>query len=62
MLTACAVQFATSELVQITADFVTTSKIEMRMDLEVPGKLLQENTDDILLEQGIADDLLLEQV
>ena len=62
VLTACAVQFTTSQLVQITADFVTTSKIEIRMDLEVPGKLLQENTDDILLEQGIADAVLLEQV
>ena len=62
VLTACAVQFTTSQLVQITADFVTTSKIEMRMDLEVPGKLLQENTDEILLEQGTADAVLLEQV
>ena len=62
VLTACAVQFTTSQLVQITADFVTTSKIEIRMDLEVPGKLLQENTDEILLEQGTADAVLLEQV
>ena len=62
VLTACAVQFTTSQLVQITADFVTTSKIEIRMDLEVQGKLLQENTDEILLEQGTADAVLLEQV
>ena len=62
VLTACAVQFTTSQLVQITADFVTTSKIEIRMDLEVQGKLLQENTDEILLEQGTTDAVLLEQV
>ncbi len=62
VLTACAVQFTTSELVQITADFVTTSKIEIRMDLEVQNKLLQENTDEILLEQGTTDAVLLEQL
>jgi hypothetical protein len=62
VLTACAVQFTTSQLVQITADFVTTSKIEIRMDLEAQGKLLQENTDEILLEQGTTDAVLLEQV
>lgn len=62
VLTACAVQFTTSELVQITADFVTTSKIEIRMDLEAQSKLLQENTDEILLEQGTTDAVALEQV
>lgn len=60
VLTACAVQFATSELVQITADFVTTSKIEIRMDLDVKRKMLQENEDDILLEQGTTDAVLLD--
>ena len=62
VLTACAVQFTPNQMVQITADFITTSKIEIRMDLEVPGKLLQENTDEILLEQGTIDAVLLEQV
>jgi|TARA_Y100000022_G_scaffold69592_1_gene59882 hypothetical protein len=60
VLTACAVQFTPNQMVQITADFITTSKIEIRMDLEVQGKLLQENTDDILLEQGTTDAVLLE--
>jgi len=60
VLTACAVQFTPNQMVQITADFITTSKIEIRMDLEVQGKLLQENTDDILLEQGTTDAILLE--
>ena len=62
VLTACAVQFTPNQMVQITADFITTSKIEIRMDLEVQGKLLQENADDILLEQGTTDAVLLEQV
>ena len=60
VLTACAVQFTPNQMVQITADFITTSKIEIRMDLEVPSKLLQENTDEILLEQGTTDAVLLE--
>lgn len=60
VLTACAVQFTPNQMVQITADFITTSKIEIRMDLEVQGKLLQENTDEILLEQGTTDAVLLE--
>lgn len=60
VLTACAVQFTSNQIVQITADFITTSKIEIRMDLEVPGKLLQENTDEILLEQGTTDAILLD--
>ncbi len=60
VLTACAVQFTPNQMVQITADFITTSKIEIRMDLEVPSKLLQENTDEILLEQGTTDAILLD--
>ena len=60
VLTACAVQFTTAELVQVTADFITTSKIEIRMDLEATGKLLQEDTGEILLEQGTTDVIKLE--
>ena len=60
VLTACAVQFTTAELVQVTADFITTSKIEIRMDLEATGKLLQEDTGEILLEQGTTDAIKLE--
>lgn len=60
VLTACAVQFTPNQMVQITADFITTSKIEIRMDLEVQSKLLQENTDEILLEQGTTDAILLD--
>ena len=60
MLTGCAVQFAPNNTVQVEADFITTGLIQLRMDLEVPDKLLQENTDDILLEQGTTDAILLE--
>jgi hypothetical protein len=60
VLTACAVQFTPNQMVQITADFITTSKIEIRMDLEVVGKMLQENEDQILLEQGTTDAIQLE--
>ena len=60
VLTGCAVQFSPSNAVQIEADFITTGPIEIRMDLEVPEKLLQENADDILLEQGTNNTLLLE--
>lgn len=62
VLTACAVQFTTAQIVQITADFITTSKIEIRMELDPADKLLQENSDDILLEQGTTDALALESV
>ena len=45
---------------QIQADFISTGTIQLRMDLEVPAKLLQENTDEILLEQGTTDAILLD--
>lgn len=62
MLTACAVQFTPNQMVQITADFVTTGDIQIRMELEPPDKMLQENSDEILLEQGTTDALALESV
>ena len=60
VLSACAVQFTTSQIVQITADFVTTSKIEIRMDLDVERKMLQENNSELLLEQGTDQAVLLD--
>ena len=62
VLTACAVQFIPSQKVQITADFVTTDTIQIRMQLSPPDKLLQEHSDDILLEQGTTDALALESI
>lgn len=61
VLTACAVQFTTGELVQVAADFVTTSNIEIRMDLEVPSKLLQEDDSQLITEQSEDDAIALEQ-
>jgi hypothetical protein len=60
VLTGCAVQFAPDNTVQVQADFITTGTIQLRMDLEVPSKLLQEDTDEILLEQGTTDAILLD--
>lgn len=60
VLTACAVQFTPNQLVQITADFVTTGSIQIRMNLITPDALLQEGGDDILLDQDSGAKLLLE--
>ena len=44
------------------ADFISTGTIQLRMNLETPDKLLQEDSDEILLEQGTTDALALESV
>lgn len=61
VLTACAVQFIPNQLVQITADFVTTGPIQIRMNLVTPDALLQEDTGEIRLDQDGAAKLLLEK-
>lgn len=60
VITACAVQFSPDSTVQITADFVTTGLIQLRMKLEVPDGLLQEDSGEIRLDQDGAAKLLLE--
>ena len=60
VLTACAVQFTPSSVVEITADFITTGPIEIRMEVEPVNKVLQEDADDILLDQDATAKLLLE--
>jgi len=60
VITAAAVQFAPDNTVQITADFVTTGTIEIRMNLEVPDDLVQEDGSVIRLDQDAAAKLLLE--
>ncbi len=62
VLTGCAVQFAPDNTVQIQADFISTGTIQLRMNLESSDKMLQENSDEILLEQGTTDALALESV
>ena len=61
VLTACAVQFNPNTLVQITADFITTGPIQIKMSIDTRGDVLKEDTDNILLEKGGAK-LQLEQV
>lgn len=60
VLTGCAVQFAPNNTVQVQADFITTGSIQLRMELEVESKMLQETEDEILLEQGTDRALLLD--
>lgn len=61
VLTGCAIQFAPDNTVQIQADFISTGEIQLRMNLEVPGKLLQENDDELITEQSTSDAVALEQ-
>jgi hypothetical protein len=60
VLTACAMNFAPSSLVQFTADFITTGPIELQTSLAPTDNLLQENDDEILLDQDATARLLLE--
>ena len=60
VLTGCAVQFAPNNTVQVQADFISTGPIQLRMDLDVESKLLQEDADDILTEDGAGNAVLLE--
>lgn len=61
VITACAVQFSPSNLVQITADFITTGSIEIKVQVETPDALLQEDTGEIRLDQNSGAKLLLQQ-
>ena len=51
VITACAVQFAPDNTVQITADFITTGPVQLKMNLDVPDKIKQESGDNISLDQ-----------
>ena len=60
IITAAAIQFTPDSAVQITADFVTTGELRLRMRLERGDGLLQEDTGDIRLDQDSNAKLLLE--
>jgi len=60
VITACAVRFEPANLVAITADFIATSQIQLRMSRTVPDDLLQEDSGEIRLDQDAAAKLLLE--
>ncbi len=60
VITNTAIGFDMSQAVKMTADFVTTGKINLKVMTAAEYKLLQENTDFILLEQDATANLLLE--
>ena len=51
IITAAAVQFAPDNTVQITADFITTGEIQIRMNLETADTTLTEGGDEVVLDQ-----------
>lgn len=51
ILTAVALQFPTDGTVQMTADFVTTSEIELKIDFDVPLRVLLEDGVNKLLDE-----------
>ena len=61
IITAAAIQFTPDSAVQITADFITTGEIQLRMKLETPDALLKEDSGDIRLDQDGSAKLLLQQ-
>tara|TARA_R100001460_G_scaffold106555_1_gene154178 strand:+ start:353 stop:1267 length:915 start_codon:yes stop_codon:yes gene_type:complete len=61
IITAAAIQFSPDSTVQITADFVTTGELRLRMDLDAPVGLLQEDNGQIRLDQDGAAKLGLQQ-
>jgi hypothetical protein len=61
VLTAAAVQFMPGAIVEMTAEFITTGKIQLLSNLTPLSRVLQESADDILLEQDAAASLLQEQ-
>jgi hypothetical protein len=61
IITAAAIQFAPDNTVQITADFITTGELRLRMDLEPKVALLQEDSGEIRLNQDDSAKLSLQQ-
>ena len=55
-----AIAFDAGSVVKMTADFVTTGEIKLKVMTASEYKLLQENTDFILLEQDATANLMLE--
>lgn len=62
IITAAAIQFTPDSAVQITADFVTTGELQLRVKLEPDGSLLlQEDSGEIRLDQDSSARVLLQQ-
>ena len=61
IITAAAIQFSPDSTVQITADFITTGELRLRMKTDVPDAVLQEDSGEIRLDQDSGAKLLLQQ-
>lgn len=61
IITSAAIQFSPDSTVQITADFITTGPLRLRMSIETPDALLQEDSGEIRLDQDSSAKLLLQQ-
>ena len=61
IITAAAIQFSPDNTVQITADFITTGELRLRIKTAVPDALLQEDSGEIRLDQDSGAKLLLQQ-
>lgn len=60
VITASAVQFLPGTIVEMTAEFITSGPIRLKVKTIPDNKVLQENADDILLDQDPAASLLQE--
>lgn len=61
VITQAGVNFAADNVVEVTADFVTTGPIRLLAKTTPTNKVLQENTGEIRLEQNAAASLLQEE-
>ena len=61
IITNAAVQFSPDNTVEITADFITTGDLQLKMSTEFDDALLQEDSGDIRLDQDSGAKLLLQQ-
>lgn len=62
IITQAGVNFGADNVVEVTADFVTTGPIRLLAKTTPSNKVLQENTDDIRLEQDSTASLLQEEL
>ncbi len=60
VLTNCAVRFEVGSIVQITANFITTGEIQIRMDLEAADDVTTEDGDEVVLDQDDTANLELD--
>ena len=61
LITSAAIQFTTSNTVEIAADFITTGPLTLRMKTITGPAILQEDSSDIRLDQDSSAKLLLQQ-